>query len=414
MMRKLFRPAIIKKQYLVALAILLLVYTGCVFCSAFGTLNHGQQPIPNNFIGSASCQKCHPDIYESHVKTAHYRTSRPGVGNFIKGSFDSGNNTFRYNKFMQVLMTKTDSGFYQSAYLNGELLQAEKMDMVIGSGRKGQTYGYWNGDSLYELPISYYTPQNSWCNSPGYIKWMVNFKRPINAHCIECHGTYVKALEVADGATIYDRSSIIYGVDCERCHGPAADHAAFHEAHPAEKKPMYIVQPQLLTRQQRLDACALCHSGPRTELQPAFSFKGGDKLDDFSKAVYNADSAAGLDVHGNQFGLLTASKCFKSSAMDCSSCHNTHVEEVNQPKLFSQRCINCHTYAAHNVCTLPPVKGLVLANDCISCHMPLMASKKIFLQMDDPSKSTADLVRTHRVAIYPVQTKEFLKKMGFK
>jgi len=43
--------------------------------------------------------------------------------------------------------------------------------------------------------------------------------------------------------------------------------------------------------------------------------------------------------------------------------------------------------------------------------MPLLPSQKIFLQMSDEKQSTADLVRTHRVAIYPEQTKAFMERL---
>ena len=145
---------------------------------------------------------------------------------------------------------------------------------------------------------------------------------------------------------------------------------------PDEKKAKFIINPALLSRQQKLDNCALCHSGLRENSKPSFSFVTGDKLDDYSTPDYKADTIAQLDVHGNQYGLLTASKCFKMSTMDCSSCHNVHVNEANNPELFSQRCMNCHNNANHNFCTQPAMQGLVLNNNCIDCHMPAIAIQK--------------------------------------
>src|SRR5690606_1855563 len=122
---------------------------------------------------------------------------------------------------------------------------------------------------------------------------------------------------------------------------------------------MHIVNPARLTRQQRLDNCALCHSGIRDNIMPAFTFMVSDKLDDFSFPSYAADSAATLDVHGNQYGLLTSSKCFEMSDMDCSSCHNVHVKETRKLEVFSSRCMNCHKQGGENFCTQPEVPGLV-------------------------------------------------------
>jgi len=405
----------IKKYNIVTVAILVLIYLGNIMST---TLNQPGKTITTQsvngdpFAGSASCKTCHKDIYESHARTAHYLTSRPAAKEFIKGSFDSGRNHFVYNKFMEVVLEKENDSFFQTAYINGAAIQSEPFGVVIGSGRKGQTYLYWDSSKLFQLPVSYYTPLDSWCNSPGYSINYVRFNRPITGECIECHGTYAKIDKEVNNHTFFDKSSIIYGVDCERCHGPGAEHVAFHTANPDEKKAKFIINAKLLGRQQRLDACALCHSGFRNGIQPPFTFKVGEKLDEYSSVRYNPDSASSLDVHGNQYGLLTSSKCFKMSPqMDCSSCHNVHVNEVRSPKLFSQRCMTCHTEANHNTCTKSPVKGLVLGDNCIDCHMPALPSKKIFLQLSDPEKSTPDLVRMHRVAIYPNSTKDYLKKI---
>jgi len=153
----------------------------------------------------------------------------------------------------------------------------------------------------------------------------------------------------------------------------------------------------------------LCHAGIRKAVQPSFSYRAGDRLEDFSLPKYSEDSAASLDVHGNQYGLLSSSKCFQNSQMTCSSCHQVHGPEINQPALFSQRCVNCHSAGAGKTCTVKPAAGMVLTNNCIDCHMPSMPSKTIFLQTAAADKSSADFVRSHRIAIYAAASKEFIK-----
>ncbi|HEY4156086.1 MAG TPA: multiheme c-type cytochrome [Puia sp.] len=400
-----------KKYPLAILFIFLFIYLGNMFCEGSGTLKSlpEQAEDQTRYAGSASCKNCHKDIYDAQLLTAHYMDSRPALEKFIKGSFKKPKNRFRLNKFTEVVMNKTDSGFFQSAFINDILFRQEAFGMVIGSGRKGQSYLYWDGGRMFQLPVSYFTPLNSWCNSPGYNNLEAYFNKAISGRCIECHSTYAKTTIDPDGVTRFDSSSIIYGIDCERCHGPSAAHVEFHLKNPNEKQARFVIDPKSLSRERRMDACALCHSGFRKEKLPPFSFLTGDQLDDFSTPDYKEENSSTLDVHGNQFGLLTSSKCFKSSRMDCSSCHDTHHNEVNNTLLFSSRCMNCHKEHSPDACTFNPPKGLILSNNCVDCHMPLLASRKIFLQMDDPQKSTADLVRTHRIAIYPDITKKFLK-----
>lgn len=367
-------------------------------------------PNGKQFAGSETCKSCHKNVFESHKLTAHSLSSRPGDTNNIKGSFENGKNVFELNPHVKVIMKKKAEGLFQVVYINGREVVELPMNIVIGA-LKGQTFLYWQGKTLLQLPISYYTPLKEWCNSPGFPIDKIMIDRPISVRCLECHTTYFKKTGTINDVDEYDKSQVIYGVDCERCHGPAADHVAFQAAHPEEKKGKYIINPALLSRQQKLDNCALCHSGLRENSKPSFSFVTGDKLDDYSTPDYKPDSTAELDVHGNQYGLLTASKCFKMSKLDCSSCHNVHVNEANNPELFSQRCMNCHNNTNHNFCTLPPMQGLVLKNNCIDCHMPALPSKKIFIEAAQNGKSAPDLLRTHLIAIYKEQTNLYLQKI---
>jgi hypothetical protein len=393
------------------LAALILLAAMCETFKEDKGLSEAIHPNGKRFAGSASCESCHQSVYNTHVLTAHFLTSRPADTATVKGSFVSKENVFALDARLKVVMTETEGKLTQTGFVDGWEVNSRPMDVVIGSGRKGQTYLYWRDDELFQLPVSYYTPLSAWCNSPGYPTDQILFNRNIPGRCLECHGTYFKTRKIDHQREVFDRSQVIYGVDCERCHGPAADHVAFQREHPDQTKGQFIVNPAPLSRQQKLDNCALCHSGIRENLKPSFSFIVGDKLEDYSVPDYKVDSAASLDVHGNQYGLLTASKCFKMSDMDCSSCHNVHVKESSNIELFSTRCLTCHTPENHNFCKQKEVKGLVLRKNCIDCHMPALPSNQIFLQVADKSRSTPDLVRTHLVGIYKERIKMYLEKI---
>jgi hypothetical protein len=399
---------------LIFLLIVSVIFIGSMVCAAFNKgAAHAEKEAPA-FAGSAACASCHSEIFKSSRHTAHFLTSALPDDEHIKGSFAPGKNQFVYNQWMLVELEKKKDVFLQTAYMNGIPTEQRAFGVVIGSGRKGQTYLYWDKNSLYQLPVSYYTPGNDWCNSPGYPENYIRFDRPIPATCLECHATYAEAKEKKDGSTVFNKKSILYGVDCERCHGPGAAHVTFHTQHPEAKTASNIINTKHLSRQQRLDACALCHSGLRKHIQPAFSFTTGQKLDDHSIPNYDVDTAGGLDVHGNQYGLMTACQCFKiATQMDCSSCHNVHVNERQDMATFSQRCMNCHNQngVAHDTCAFKPPAGMVLSDNCIDCHMPALPSRKITLKLANASTTTPDLVRTHLVNIYPDATKKFMEKI---
>ncbi|MEO8765097.1 MAG: multiheme c-type cytochrome [Ginsengibacter sp.] len=403
----------ISRSKVVIFSLVTIVWLCSVICNSCNSDNNFPLVIHSNgkqFAGSESCKSCHKNIVESHVSTGHFHSSQPASASSVKGNFDSGKNVFNLNAHVKVVMEKTPGGLFQVVYINGREAGRLSMDIVIGYA-KGQTYLYWHGDKLFQLPISYYPPLDEWCNSPGFPTDKILVDRPISVRCLECHTTNFKKTGAVNDDNSYDKSQVIYGVDCERCHGPAAEHVSYQAAHPEETTAKFIINPARLSRQQKLDNCALCHSGLRENSKPSFSFVAGDKLDDYSTPDYKPDSTGKLDVHGNQYGLLTASKCFKLSKMDCSSCHNVHVNETNNVAVFSQRCVNCHNNTSHTFCKQPPTPGLVLKNNCIDCHMPALPSKKIFLEMENRARSTSDLLRTHLIAIYKDQTKIYLQKI---
>ena len=377
------------------------------------TVPEGQPGSPVATDDGHACISCHGSIVQTHLHTAHYLSSAPADANTIKGSFRNGRNRYVYNDRMEVVMEKKKGAFFQTALFNGSLYESEAFDIVIGC-RKGQTYLYWDQNRLYQLPVSWYAPADAWCNSPGYPTNLVYFNKQVPGQCMECHVAAARLATDDNGAVTYDRKSILLGIGCRRCHGDPDRHIAWHTAHPADTLiGKFIINARHMGRQQRLDACALCHSGFRKQLQPYFSFQVGDTLDQFSVANYDTAATSTLDVHGNQYGLLCSSKCYlRSSTLDCSSCHNVHVNETGKMEVYSQRCLTCHNGKDQPSCTSPEIRAMKEVNNCIDCHMPALPSNKIILQINGGSNPVHDLVRTHRVAVYRAISEAWLKTHG--
>lgn len=396
--------SLISSKHLVVLTvIILLTLTSNLFFSFTGT--DDISAIPD---GPETCRNCHKAITDSFMHTAHFLDSSPADSITIKGSFTDGENRYRYNQFMEVIMYKDEGKYMQAALVNGTLMTSAPFDMVIGSGRNGQTYLTWVDNQLFQLPVSYYAPSKQWCNSPGFPNYYY-FGRQVPANCMECHTTKTDVL--SHETNEYDRASIVYGVTCERCHPGAREHAEFQTAHPNEKKSQYVVNAANLPRQLRMDACALCHSGLRNALQHPFSFQVGDTLEKYSQGHPASKQADTLDVHGNQYGLLTSSQCYiKSPNMDCSTCHDVHKNEFKNPKLFSSKCMNCHNGNDHPECTMQTGKNIVKSDNCIDCHMPVLASKKILLNVKSGEQLLPDYLRSHYIAINKEATAEFIRK----
>jgi hypothetical protein len=364
------------------------------------------------FAGSAACANCHKDISESHINTAHYLSSKPALDEYIKGSFEEGKNKFYYNQSVFVAMEKRDSDFYQVEYFKETEKKARRFDIVVGSGTKGQSFLNWRNENLFQLPITYFSAANEWSNSPGFPDKVV-FNRIITSRCLECHTTFAtKISEAGKEPEQFDKTKIIYGVDCEKCHGPAAQHVQFQVKNPSDSVGKFIVNPAKLSRQQNLDLCALCHGGRLQKTDPSFSFIAGDALSDHFKVDTTMPDPEKIDVHGNQYGLLRASKCFiLSETLTCNSCHTPHAKEKGNKVLFSQRCMTCHNPKHANFCPMEKNVGPSITSNCIDCHMPVKPSKAIAVFLPGKSSPTAALIRSHFISVYMDETKKLLPEM---
>ncbi|MFZ0663846.1 MAG: multiheme c-type cytochrome [Acidobacteriaceae bacterium] len=364
----------------------------------------------SGYVGDAACASCHrqQSIFYSH--TAHALTSQLADGNSILGSFRSGSNllmiatpeTTNRSARLYFRMEKKNGGYYQTAVAERgtrRLAQSERIALLIGSGKWGQSYLYWHGDQLYELPVSYWTDGRQWINSPGYTDGTANFTRRVDPRCMECHATYIQALSPDPQMNRYDKASLILGISCETCHGPGARHVALEKASsgkPSSVAAHAILNPADFSRDRQVDLCALCHNGTQREgLLPAFSYRPGDRLDDYFAPNPLAVTEQ-ADVHGNQVGLLKMSRCYRSSpSMTCSTCHNVHAPERTLAD-YSQRCLQCHTWQS---CGVAKRMGIRSTRDCIDCHMPLERTNAIVSVT--AGKTLHASIRSHWIKVYP-------------
>src|SRR3978361_2126034 len=136
----------------IAVVLLAVVYLQC-------TNSKPADPRGNLYAGSASCAKCHSNLYNSYLHTAHFIASVPASDSTIHGSFNRDSNIINISQSQKVVMEKRDSKFFQNYYKNGKSVESQRFDIVFGAV-KGETYLYWKGNELYELPVSYYAKQN--------------------------------------------------------------------------------------------------------------------------------------------------------------------------------------------------------------------------------------------------------------
>jgi hypothetical protein len=209
-----------------------------------------------DYVGDRPCLSCHT-AKAGYLETAHHETSRWASSASIAGSFEEDERVLPTpNPYLHFRMEATERGFFQTAVTGppGDVTErSERFDIVIGSGRKGQSYLYWQGDQLFQLPVSYWTELDSWINSPGYPTGAANFERGIEPRCLECHATHIESVpgagDPAGGpASRYDRATFLPSISCEACHGPGREHVTRTRAGRPALPGTGIVNPATLSR----------------------------------------------------------------------------------------------------------------------------------------------------------------------
>jgi hypothetical protein len=381
--------------------ILGLVFELCLAMSSAGQITDN---IPTNktifrgYAGDKKCGSCHQEKLIAFHQTAHYKTSSFPDAHSILGSFAPGQNvvtTSNPDLFFQ--MDQQPDGFFQTA-IQGmapyTTERKERIDVVIGSGGKGQTYLFWKGDELFQLPISYWR-QLGWVNSPGYRDGTANFDRPIVPRCLECHGTYTQANSPPPNR--YSKDSLFLGITCEKCHGPGLAHVESQTSQVKGKADAIILDPRKFGRDRQMDLCGWCHAGAGEPVRPAFSYLPNQPLNAYLKLTEPPLDAV-VDVHGGQVELLKRSRCYQSSDMTCITCHDVHAVQ-HDASVFSQRCLSCHKPGTARF----PKADHKAESDCVDCHMPAQATSLIVF--DSNGRKSTPLVRNHWIKVYAAVAK---------
>ena len=362
-----------------------------------------------DYVGDATCMSCHKEQGSTYIHTAHHLTSQLPTNQSVLGSFRDGKNVLTivdpgnatHEPALYFQMEKRGEDFFETAvtgFAQALHRRTEPIQIVLGSGKRGQSYLSWQDDRLFELPVSFWTDGRRWINSPGYEDGSANFSRPVNPGCIECHASFLAPLSSDPSTNRFRRDSFVPGISCETCHGPGTTHVALH----SQRRPNSlhlpdeaIVNPAKLSRELQVDLCAVCHNGiDRKPLAPAYSFVPGKPLRDYFEPL-SSIAATHPDVHGNQVGLLQRSRCYTSShSMTCSTCHNTHAPE-RSAAAYSDRCLSCHQWQS---CGVSRTLGKAIASNCIDCHMPVEATAVIVSRT--AGTEVRATMRNHWIKVY--------------
>jgi len=362
--------------------------------------------VASPYVGISSCKECHADRVEQYLDTSHahsFQSAEDGV----PGTFEPDKNELKTRvPDLRYKMTHNDEGYYQSSIEEFPLStrkRQQRIELVMGSGKYAHAYMYWDGNRLFQMPVAFFTPIGVWVNPPGFSDRWAWWNRPMTPRCLECHATYFD--HIPGSANAYQRGEEILAISCERCHGPARNHVRHHRQNPNEAVGADIVAPAELSRMRQIELCGQCHGTVGKPLQPSFTYRPGEPLDEYLAAD---ETDEGAFVHAvNQVQRLSLSKCFQNSEMTCTTCHDPHSHERGQIVTFSQRCQQCHEPQG---CPQHRILGSAIAANCVDCHMPERDDQSLPFNLPEFDKLKLISMREHNVAIYPEDAERTLAR----
>lgn len=359
------------------------------------------------YLGAKVCGECHQSRLHEFQDTRHFLASSLPDARLMPPGFDDQQVTIETHlPSVEFQFSRKNDQYVQSTVHrpNGVISEhSATIGLVYGhGGAADEVYFAWHGDRLRELPLGWLHPFAQWgaqqFSCPDDAE---DCSRVTTTRCLECHTTWFQHHKGTSNQYVPD--SFLMSVSCERCHGPGAEHVAYHRQHPEQAVAHAIVHPGELTRDRRMDLCGQCHSNGifrRTEL---FTFRPGDMLEDHFRLHLNPNYED--DNVANQVKYLKQSRCYQESdTLSCITCHSPHHRQ-SAAEQGRDSCRACHQPTD---CSEQSTLPLELRNECATCHMPEYA--RLAVRFHTPQDRYVFPVRAtqHRIAIYPEARDEAL------
>ncbi len=377
----------------------------------------------NAYVDPTTCAACHRAIAESFGHTGMGRSvSLPGATTmpadlslknavYDKASGDYYKVFHRGDKYYQRR--------HQIGYDGKESnVVEERIDYVIGSGNEARSFLHRTAEGmLIELPVTWYSEKNGyWDMTPGYEVANKDIHGEISKGCIFCHDAYPPALSAAleESQEPIFSERLPMGIDCQRCHGPGAEHEQAAKSKPLDFAFIRskIVNPATLGRDRQLEVCMECHlstSGSQDKNisvrfnRSIFSYQPGQPLGDYKLYfdVAGKQNESGFEIADVAY-RLRMSRCFKQSQMTCLTCHDPHQESHSKETeaKYVKVCEGCHRATVHKA-------ALPTTETCVSCHMPKRRGEFAvhivltdhYIQREKPSRDLLAPVTRHAPAV---------------
>ena len=298
---------------------------------------------PPEYAGSAQCATCHPKQSKLHTQSGMAQALEPVAASGILRS--NSDLTYRFKNYTFRIERRGNASVYTVS--DGKETITAAVKWAFGKGAAGQTYILEHEGKLYESRVSFYNALKGLDLTMGAsdnpATPLQALGRPMDAadvrSCFGCHST------AGLRGDKFDFVTMVPGVQCENCHGPALAHALARKG--GELKTGAMKKLSTLSTEQMNELCGACH---RTWEHVA------------------TNGPFGVANVRFQPYRITGSPCYDTEdpRISCSACHDPHEAPRTDARYYDAKCGACHGTAAQAKAKPCPVRR----NDCVTCHMP--------------------------------------------
>ena len=325
------------------------------------------EPTPVREV-DAPCARCHAKVFESYLATPMANASGMAEEKLKPGLFKHSSSGTEYS------ISELDHQAVLSARSAADPSHdvQQRLKYFLGSGHLGITYLYSIGSFLFESPVAWYAPSQSYDMKPGLgeMKYAPP-PLPMQSGCLRCH---MSSVQPSDPGTINRYQGVPFlhgGITCEACHADTAEHV--RTAGKAE-----VVNPARLTPDKRDSVCISCHLEGDVTIKragsSALNYRPGESISTYL-AYYVQTNANLTDRAVSEVEQLSQSQCKRTSGdrMSCMNCHDPHYtpDSSHRVAFFRGKCLACHSQPDFAKTHHPENQ------DCTACHMPQAGARNV-------------------------------------
>ncbi len=372
------------------------------------------------YVGSAACRSCHAHEHDTWDSSYHQSMTQVASPETVLGDFDN----FEIDvKGKHYKLTHDGKDYWVE--LEDEVAQGPekprvKRRIVLTTGSHNMQV-YWfesgyavagHGRVMGQMPLSWQVEEQRWItrdasfvlppedsHSLQYAGW--------NLVCIKCHATQGRPkLDIAQGQVAdADTRVTEFGIACESCHGPGAEHVAVNKnplrrysQRLSNQPDPTIVNPKNLDPKQSTQVCGQCHAvwdygmddqRMRIWSERGFDYRPGGDVEKIRKPQFsNKVGESGfwpdglIRTAGREYNALLGSPCYEKGGMSCLSCHEMHpadTAERTRKEWASDQlhlggdnrsCMECHESFALDIPAHTHHALGSSGSSCVNCHMP--------------------------------------------